>query len=122
MKVSNEIINRCRTTISLQDIFAGDVEVSIIVLEESIAAGEAWKQLYQKSSESVAAASNGEATWNFEVSNIFAQIDAFVQVYLSRLVFLKCRDVGIYWKCAKLRFSSQENQENQLKYTCNNSN
>ncbi|CUG06458.1 dynein heavy chain, putative [Bodo saltans] len=40
--ISNEIVNRCRKKIDLQAIFDGRVEQSMIALQESIEAGEAW--------------------------------------------------------------------------------
>ena len=46
--MSNEIINRCCAKISLQEIFEGDVEASIVSLQESINSGEQWKALYLK--------------------------------------------------------------------------
>jgi dynein heavy chain len=48
MQVSNEIINRCRAKISLNEIFNGDVEDSMVSLQESIHAGEFWKEIYHK--------------------------------------------------------------------------
>ena len=81
-KISNEIIHRCRAKISLDDIFDGDVEVSMVSLEESIACGVAWKRIYKRTAAAVAASSSRE--WNFDDASIFAQIDAFVQ---------RCRDL-----------------------------
>ncbi len=46
--MSNEIINRCCAKISLQEIFEGDVEGSIVALQESINSGDQWKALYLK--------------------------------------------------------------------------
>ena len=73
-KISNEIIHRCRAKISLDDIFDGDVEVSMVSLEESIACGVAWKRIYKRTAAAVAASSSRE--WNFDDASIFAQIDA----------------------------------------------
>lgn len=81
-KVSNEIINRCSASISLSDIFDGDVESVMGALRQSILAGEAWKRAYRSTTTAIARA--GERAWDFDVSSIFAQIDAFVQ---------RCRDM-----------------------------
>ncbi|OQR83321.1 dynein heavy chain [Achlya hypogyna] len=76
-KVSNEIIALSSRTISLRDIFDGDVVRSIRNLEETIACGVAWKTIYAN----VAAAVNrdGGTKWHFDDTSIFAQVDAFVQ-------------------------------------------
>ncbi|KAI8853504.1 dynein heavy chain, N-terminal region 2-domain-containing protein [Chytridium lagenaria] len=81
-KVSNEIIRRCCVKISLEDIFHGDVQASTISLQDSINCGEAWKQIYRKTSNHIAVFT--KQTWDFDQSSIFAQIDAFVQ---------RCRDL-----------------------------
>jgi dynein heavy chain len=81
-KVSNDIIQRCRAKISLEDIFHGDVEVSMVSLQDSIQCGEAWKSIYKKTANHIAKYT--KQTWDFDQSSIFAQIDAFVQ---------RCRDL-----------------------------
>ena len=81
-KVSNEIINRCCDKLSLEEIFEGDVESCMSGLRESIRAGEAWKRAYQVTAEAVRTRS--AHPWDFDVSSIFAHIDAFVQ---------RCRDM-----------------------------
>jgi dynein heavy chain len=40
--IANEIVARCRQKINLDAIFRGDVEASMVALDESITAGEAW--------------------------------------------------------------------------------
>ena len=81
-KVSNEIIQRCCAKISLAEIFEGDVENCMVLLQESIKAGEEWKQAYLETANAV---SKSEAKpWDFDVSSIFAHTDAFVQ---------RCRDM-----------------------------
>ncbi|KAL5251273.1 hypothetical protein ACHWQZ_G016836 [Mnemiopsis leidyi] len=76
-KFSNEIIMRCCTKISLDDIFSGEVEKSIEGLDQSIQCCEAWKENYNDA----AATHNrfSEVKWLLDRSSIFAQIDAFVQ-------------------------------------------
>ena len=79
-KVSTEIINRCRVAISLKEILDGDVSLSMVALQQSIEAGEAWKELYMRTVASVER--ERETTgrdWELDNSSIFAQIDAFVQ-------------------------------------------
>ena len=49
-QISNEIINRCCAKISLSHIFDGDVEGSIVTLEESIECGVLWKQMHRRTS------------------------------------------------------------------------
>ncbi|KAJ3091962.1 Dynein heavy chain 2, axonemal [Quaeritorhiza haematococci] len=81
-KVSNDIIRRCCSKISLDDIFHGNVHASIGSLQDSINCGEAWKNIYKKTCQHIAKYS--KKTWDFDQSSIFAQIDAFVQ---------RCRDL-----------------------------
>ncbi|RHY32696.1 hypothetical protein DYB32_002341, partial [Aphanomyces invadans] len=80
-KVSNEIISVCCKTISLQNIFNGDVEGSIRNLEETIECGVAWKTIYYNVAKSVNTASDAstQLKWKFDDTSIFAQVDAFVQ-------------------------------------------
>ena len=81
-KVSNEIISRCCAKIKLEEIFHGDVQMSIISLSDSIACGESWKNIYRKTCAHVLKYT--KTAWDFDQSSIFAQIDAFVQ---------RCRDL-----------------------------
>ncbi|KAJ3242061.1 Dynein heavy chain 2, axonemal [Chytriomyces hyalinus] len=81
-KVSSEIISRCCAKISLEEIFHGDVHVSMTSLQDSINCGESWKNAYKKQVTHIAKFC--ESTWDFDQSSIFAQIDAFVQ---------RCRDL-----------------------------
>jgi dynein heavy chain len=81
-KISNEIIRRCCAKISLEDIFHKDVQASMVVLQESIQCGEAWKAIYKKTCQHVLTFT--KQTWDFDTSSIFAQVDAFVQ---------RCRDL-----------------------------
>lgn len=81
-KVSNAIINRCSDKISLSDIIDGDVETSKQLLCDSIEAGESWKRSYSRAAAAVG--KWGNRAWDFDSSNIFAHIDAFIQ---------RCRDM-----------------------------
>lgn len=81
-KVSNEIINRCCSSINLTEIWGGDVEGVIRSLDDSIKASESWKAAYLATANAVRTRS--PRPWNFDVTSIFANIDAFVQ---------RCRDL-----------------------------
>eukprot|EP01105_Mastigella_eilhardi_P001895 TRINITY_DN122_c1_g4_i2.p1 TRINITY_DN122_c1_g4~~TRINITY_DN122_c1_g4_i2.p1 ORF type:complete len:4382 (+),score=1298.66 TRINITY_DN122_c1_g4_i2:875-14020(+) len=78
-KVSNEIINRCRACINLQEIFDGDTDASTLLLQDSIKAGEGWKSLFVKTRDSMKTAGLGEQPWDFEETSIFAYLDAFIK-------------------------------------------
>ncbi|RKP21179.1 hypothetical protein ROZALSC1DRAFT_20732 [Rozella allomycis CSF55] len=81
-KISNEIINRCTSRISLESIFKGNVHSAVAVLNDSIFCGESWKNIYKRNAMLVT--KNTNKPWDFDESSIFAQIDAFVQ---------RCRDL-----------------------------
>ena len=99
-KISNEIITRFRQHISIHDILDGDVDFSIVRLNESIQCGIQWKDFYHKTKASiftqkdrygrwvmiafVIMISKSVRCWEMEDSSIFAQIDAFIQ---------RCRDL-----------------------------
>ncbi|GIM07381.1 hypothetical protein Vretimale_11536 [Volvox reticuliferus] len=76
-KLSNEIINRCCSVISLADVFSGDVDNVMTALRQSMEAGERWKELYKRTAAAVAVRS--PRPWDFDISSIFAHIDAFLQ-------------------------------------------
>ena len=76
-KMSNETIKRCQDTIKLSEIFEGDVEKSMVRLQESIDCGRRWKKAYQKTCR--LRAKNSGKPWNFPEESIFAQVDAFLQ-------------------------------------------
>lgn len=48
LQVSNEVIRRCSTKISLDNIFDGNVKESVKGLKESIASCVSWKETYQQ--------------------------------------------------------------------------
>ena len=84
-KISNQIISRSCAKITLDDVFNGDVEESMISLSESIECGVAWKEIYRRTARAMnKRKSDGEQGWKFDEASIFAQIDAFVQ---------RCRDL-----------------------------
>jgi dynein heavy chain len=67
-KVSNEIIYRCCQKISLEEIFTGNVYASMRSLEESISAGDYWRDICTTQS----------ATLKYDKSSVFGEIIAFV--------------------------------------------
>eukprot|EP00794_Sanderia_malayensis_P010712 gene10712-11859_t len=77
-KISNEVIERCSKTISLDAIFSGDVMTSVESLTESIDCCLAWKNIYQKVSRLHLKFSAADK-WVLDQTSIFAQVDAFVQ-------------------------------------------
>ena len=85
-KISNEIIRRFRQHIPISEVFDGDVEYSIIRLQESIDCGIEWKNMYHRTVDAIRRqkARYGNRGWNIDDASIFAQIDAFVQ---------RCRDL-----------------------------
>ena len=98
-KMSNEIMRRCSTAISLQEIFEGDVDQSMRSLNDSIQCGVEWKSIYTSTKEAIRRrhADEPRRHWNFDAANIFAQIDAFVQ---------RCRDLLEVWE-GQLQFERQ---------------
>jgi len=84
-KISNQIIRRCCDQISLDEIFKGDVEASMVSLDETIKCGVAWKQIYRRTAKAINMSKDkGTQKWKFDEASIFAQIDAFAQ---------RCRDL-----------------------------
>lgn len=81
-QVSSDIIKRCCSKISLDDIFSGFVERSRAALRESIQCCQAWKDTYDHMSRvHIKFSSEG---WVLDETSIFAQVDAFIQ---------RCRDL-----------------------------
>eukprot|EP01135_Chromosphaera_perkinsii_P005558 Nk52_evm107s352 gene=Nk52_evmTU107s352 len=83
-KVSNEIINRCCAKISLDEIFDGDIYAALETLQESIACGEAWRKIYDRTRKLLVQHGYIQKEFCFATTSVFAQIDAFVQ---------RCRDL-----------------------------
>jgi len=77
-KISNEVIRRCSSKISLDDIFCGKTLKSIESLNASIACCQGWKESYKKASRMHLKFSTSEK-WVLDQTSIFAQVDAFVQ-------------------------------------------
>ena len=71
--MSSEIIARCRSKISLSDIFDGQVERCRIFLMECIDCCRSWKDSYDHITKVHTAMS--EETWILDESSIFAQVN-----------------------------------------------
>lgn len=79
MQVSNDIINRCRSAIQLSDVFSPPHVIAVrAVLQDCIAAGASWRQLYDETADVIKTQTTSRP-WDMDASPIFAQIDAFVQ-------------------------------------------
>lgn len=76
-KISSNIIKRCSSKVSLDDIFDGHVEKSRDALKESIHCCLSWKENYEHVSK-IHDKFSGEG-WILDESSIFAQVDAFIQ-------------------------------------------
>lgn len=84
-KISNDIITRFRNHVSMHEILDGDVDFSIVRLQESIRCGIEWKEQYHKTKEAIFTQKERYGRcWEIDDASIFAQIDAFVQ---------RCRDL-----------------------------
>lgn len=84
-KISNEIIRRFRSYISITEITDGDVEFSIGRLKDAIFCGTEWKLSYHHTVNAISRNKNRYGRlWDIDDASIFAQIDAFVQ---------RCRDL-----------------------------
>jgi dynein heavy chain len=81
-KISNEVINRCKKCINLDDMLTGDVHKCVKQLKEAINCCKQWREIYN---EYVGAINLDERPgdksreWKIKSDSIFAQIEAFVQ-------------------------------------------
>jgi len=82
-RVSSEIIRQCTFHISLHEIFHGDLEKAMAILNDCINCGKAWKVCYNRMAVTVNKQKNenkdSEEHWKLNDPSIFAEIDAFVQ-------------------------------------------
>ena len=76
-KISSNIIKRCSSKISLDEIFDGYIEKSRAALKEGISCCIAWKETYEQVSKMHEKFS--KEGWLLDESSIFAQVDAFIQ-------------------------------------------
>ncbi|VDP56989.1 unnamed protein product [Schistosoma curassoni] len=81
-KLSNQIIIRCCSIISLNDIYNGKIISSIFNLNQCIYCCEQYKDIYNKLR--LMHIHNSMKPWDIQKNSIFAQIDAFIQ---------RCRDL-----------------------------
>ena len=76
------MINRCSTDVHVSDVLDGtNLSSCQDTLRDSIAAGEAWKAVYESTKSAVDRKAGNDASrrWDFREASLFAQIDAFVQ-------------------------------------------
>ncbi|CAM9911180.1 unnamed protein product, partial [Discosporangium mesarthrocarpum] len=79
---SSSIIHRCCEEISLSDIFNGNVESAMAVLNESRACGMEWKVVYRRTAALIRRSTTDKSRhWDFDDASIFAQVTNLV--YLS---------------------------------------
>ena len=76
-KISSNIIKRCSSKVSLDDIFDGHIERSRDALKEGISCCLSWKDTYEHISKIHDKFS--KEGWVLDESSIFAQVDAFIQ-------------------------------------------
>eukprot|EP00879_Flechtneria_rotunda_P019356 GHRR01020328.1.p1 GENE.GHRR01020328.1~~GHRR01020328.1.p1 ORF type:complete len:1679 (+),score=578.13 GHRR01020328.1:143-5179(+) len=81
-RLSNEVINRCSAALRLGDIFTGDVSGPMDILQQSMAAGAAWKSCYERTAAAVGR--HCPRPWDFDMGSLYSYIDAFLQ---------RCRDL-----------------------------
>jgi len=77
-KVSNDIIKQCVAHVDVDCIFRGDVAQCARELQGAIDACGSWHKAYNKTAKMIELATPHHQ-WDFEASNIFAQVDAFTQ-------------------------------------------
>ena len=80
--MSSEIIARCCSKISLEEVFAGYVERSKETLQECMSCCQAWKDIYEHTNK--VHSNFSPEGWVLDESSIFAHVDAFIQ---------RCRDL-----------------------------
>lgn len=84
---------RCRSKISMEDVFTGYVEKSREVLQESIDCCRSWKTIYNRISK-VHSNCSSEA-WLLDESSIFAQvINIYVHIPTVDVIFKSYIHVG----------------------------
>ncbi|KAK7102408.1 hypothetical protein V1264_020630 [Littorina saxatilis] len=95
-KLSNEVIRRCTREINLDKIFDGHVTSGKKSLNDCISCCEQWKDIYDRIQKIHHKYS--QVSWVLDKSNIFAQVDAFIQ---------RCKD--LLEVCdAQIHFARQE--------------
>jgi len=78
IKISNEIIKRCKRQINLKELLEGNVEQCMQDLEDSIECGQKWREIYEKMEALIKKRGKGNLKWDFNnQGSIFANIEAF---------------------------------------------
>lgn len=71
-KISNQIIQRCKANINVDDMLDGDVEKCIEDLNDAIECGKKWREIYDKFVDVI---NNTEMRkWEFSSNSIFASV------------------------------------------------
>ncbi len=80
-RVSSEIIRHCTSQISLGDIFYGNINEAIQILQDCIDCAQEWKSLYNRTAITVNQRVNKQSSskWEVDDMSIFAEMDAFIQ-------------------------------------------
>jgi dynein heavy chain len=76
-KVSNQILERCKSCIRKAGVFNPNVHLAISALSDCISCGENWKAAFFKMDAAIIA--DSMVGWEVAQSSVFAQVDAFVQ-------------------------------------------
>jgi dynein heavy chain len=76
-KVSNQILERCKSCIRKAGVFNPNVHAAISALSDCVSCGESWKAAFFKMDAAIIA--ERSTSWEIAQSTVFAQVDAFVQ-------------------------------------------
>ncbi|KAM8972622.1 dynein axonemal heavy chain 2 [Pelodytes ibericus] len=95
-KASNELIRLCSRQVSLDNIFDGYVTSSRQVLKDCILCCTAWKEQYLRTSHVHQRFS--KIGWVLDHTNIFAQVDAFIQRCKDLLEVCLCQQQFGRWE------------------------
>lgn len=93
-KISNEIIQRCSSIVSLDDIFDGKVHSASLQLQDCINCCEKYESIYYELKEIHSQFS--DVPWDTEDGSIFAQIDAFIKRCKDLLEVGRIKDKKMY--------------------------
>lgn len=74
-KVSNEIIKRCCSTISLSDLANGQTGQTMVELDNAKSCCQQWRETYTNCLKHM----KNKKVWSFDTDSIFAQIEAFIE-------------------------------------------
>jgi dynein heavy chain, axonemal len=78
-KVSNQILERCKSCIRKAGVFNPNVHLAMSALSDCVSCGESWRSAFFKMDESITFESTSKIGWEVAQSSVFAQVDAFVQ-------------------------------------------